>query len=215
VLIAEAQWLGSVLTSLPDDAFPLAHLGSQTARFRAEQQPWIDELVFEPLRRMNREVVHVDLQDAPGVDLVVDVTTDRGLAALLAREPRTILCSNLLEHVADAYGLARRLARLCPRSGYLVITGPLAYPYHPDPIDNGFRPTWQELAEVVDGGTEVVTGTEVTCRRMFHYYRQSAAAPADALTRLSRRPHPGRIWRDRLLWALRRPQASCVVLRRR
>jgi hypothetical protein len=215
MLIAEARWLGSVLTSLPEHAFPLAHLGSQTGRFRAEQQPWIDELVFTPLRRMNRGVIHVDLQEAPGVDLVVDVTTEQGIAALRALQPRTILCSNLLEHVVDAHALARRLATVCPPAGYLVITGPLAFPYHPDPIDNGFRPTWQELAQVMDGSAEVVTGAEVTCRRMVHYYRHSAAKPSDALTRVSQRPNPGRIWRDRLFWALRRPRATCVVLRRR
>ncbi len=48
------------------------------------------------------------------------------------------ICCNLLEHVTDFPRLAAQVARIPRSGGWLFVSCPRAYPYHPDPLDNRF-----------------------------------------------------------------------------
>jgi hypothetical protein len=169
VLIAEAKWIGAALAALPDDAFPLAHVGCQTEEFRTVVQPWVDEFVFAPLRARGRTVVHVDIRKAPGVDLIADVTTAAGQEAIRDTGARTLLCANLLEHVPDAQHVLDDLLAIVPAGGHLLVSGPLVFPYHPDPIDTMFRPTWEEMSRRVGPDWAVVAGENIVDHRLAYY----------------------------------------------
>lgn len=152
----EAQWLGAQLAQVPDEnLFPLLNIGSSTGEFRTRIQPYIDESIFQPLRRRGGQVVHLDIKPAPGVDLVGDLTDPVFLRRLSAVKARSVLISNLLEHVSDRTAICSTVMRILPEGGFLFVSGPHDYPYHADPIDTMFRPGIAEIHGHF-GGTEIV-----------------------------------------------------------
>jgi hypothetical protein len=143
----EARWLADCLAGL-DSPAPIVNIGSSTLHFRTVEQPWIDEILFAPLRQRNVEVINVDLKQAPGVDLCLDLLSDDGFEQLKALRPRTVLLCNLLEHVLDPKTMVERAYELLAPGGKLIVSVPRSYPHHRDPIDTMFRPTPQEVADL-------------------------------------------------------------------
>lgn len=198
MLIEEARWIGSQLQAMgADNAYPLCNIGSSTENFRTREQPWIDANVFAPARAGGHTVIHVDRKREPGVDRVGDLLDPAFCETLRGLGPRTILCSNLLEHVVDRPAVTRALTSMLQPGGRLIVTVPHQYPVHHDPIDNGFRPTVDELAAEFSD-LRVVAGEIVTCATGWRYMRIRRSLPSM------------KHWS----WLLRgrRYQASCVVL---
>jgi len=216
VLEAEAQWLGERAAALPDDAFPLLNLGSSTDHFRRVEQPWVHERLFAPLERRGARVVHADLKMQPGVDIVGDLLDPGGRDELRAVGARSILCSNMLEHVADRDVAIAAIRDLWPPGGHLLVTVPSAFPYHPDPIDTRYRPTPDELAGAFAADdVEVVAAEEVTGRRAAHYLADHGRARLRFAARMAVPVvHPAN-WLENARWAPRRVRAACLELRRR
>jgi hypothetical protein len=141
MLEAEARWVGQALSQLNvEKVSPLLNVGSANAAFREQIQPWIDQGIFAPLRKRDVVVHHLDIQEGEGVDLRGDLTDDSFVAVLGTRGYRSLLCCNLLEHVPDPAAICGKLELLVPVGGYLIVTVPNQFPYHPDPIDTMFRP---------------------------------------------------------------------------
>ena len=146
----EAAWLAQRLAGYSAEALsPVLNLGSSTEEFRSKTQPWIDELIFAPLRQRNVQVIHCDLKQAPGVDLTHNILEEEGFAALKALQPRTVLLCNILEHVLEPGLLTRRALDVLQPGGRLIVTVPRSYPHHRDPIDTMFRPTPEDVATFV------------------------------------------------------------------
>jgi len=75
VLIKEAKWFGQKISEMdPSNIFPMCNIGSSSDRFRKKAQPWIDEYIFRPARVKKQSVKHLDIKDAPGVDIVGDLS---------------------------------------------------------------------------------------------------------------------------------------------
>jgi hypothetical protein len=160
MLIKEAEWVGAQLSRVPEeDLSPLLNLGSSTEEFGVHQQPHIREHVFEPLSRRGTKVVNVDVKRAAGVDIVGDICDPSVADRVRAAGVRAALVSNLLEHVQDPQAMARAVVDVVPPGALIVVTGPRRFPYHPDPIDNRFRPDASEAAELFPGTTVVETAT--------------------------------------------------------
>ncbi len=175
MLRREARWLGETMATLPAERlFPLLNVGSSTAQVRERDQPWIDGEIFAPMRRRGGRVIHLDMKPDAGVDLVGDLDDPVFFDSLRALGVRSVLCSNVLEHVRDPGALARRLVALTPAGGYLVVSVPRGFPYHPDPIDTRFRPDVAALAALFPS-TRRVVGEEVECGTVFGLLRGNAA----------------------------------------
>src|SRR6266516_1477014 len=109
MLRAEAAWLAAWLAHLDcDQISPLLNVGSSTAQFRSRRQPWIDRLVFAPLLARGAIVKHLDMKLDDGVDLTGDLMDPVFVRTLSSYQFRSILCSNVLEHVADRSALCVR-----------------------------------------------------------------------------------------------------------
>ncbi|MGH7200657.1 MAG: methyltransferase type 11, partial [Planctomycetaceae bacterium] len=149
MLIQEAEWLNSEIYVRPSDSvFPLLNVGSSTAVFRTETQPWIHDRVFQPAEARGLGVVHLDLKAAPGVDLVGDIFDPCFRERIREIGVQSILCSNVLEHVTDPALLCDALCELASDGQLIFVTVPFRYPYHADPIDTLFRPTPERLHEL-------------------------------------------------------------------
>jgi hypothetical protein len=159
--ILESQWLGQRMTALPpDELFPLLNVGSSTGEFRTRTQPWIDENIFAPIRNHGGKVYHLDIKEAEGVDIVGDLFDPAFLERIARMKVKSILVSNLFEHVTNRQDIADVLLKIVPPGGYIIVSGPQRYPYHADPIDTMFRPTLEEMHAHFPG-TEIVESAEI------------------------------------------------------
>lgn len=155
----EARWLCRALDRFaPDRLSPLLNLGSSSAAFREQVQPWTECRLFGPLRARGIDVVHVDMRDAPGVDVRADLTDPADLPQLRARRPRALLCCNLLEHVSGPDRLARHCLDLLETGGLVFVTVPFSYPYHRDPIDTMYRPSPADVTALFAGARRLDAG---------------------------------------------------------
>lgn len=221
MLRPEARWFGQRLRALSTEAvYPQLNLGSQTLHFRTQEQPWIDAFLFAPARQRGGVVVHADLQAAPGVDLVGDLTDPQFLTQVQNLRFRSVICSNLLEHVIGPRRIAEAATAAVVPGGYLFVSVPFRFPYHPDPIDTLFRPRPAELAALFPG-TKVVEqclvrgwligyAWERLLRRAIQrrsHAEPPAAQPSPLAVRLTRAVS----W---LPWLWQPFEISCLILRK-
>jgi hypothetical protein len=215
----EADWIRAALMSRgADEMSPIAHVGSQTLEFRTRKKPHIENSLFRPLRQAGYRVVNIDIQEDAGVDVAGDLTDPAFVATLKTMGFRSVICANLLEHLADRGPLSAALVDIVAEGGRVVLTVPYSYPYHPDPIDTLYRPSPADLAEafprmtlvkgevLVDGTlrNEAFAGGLVAGLRYFTMAglrMLNVARPRIALAQL-----------HRMLWLFRSFKVSCVVL---
>jgi hypothetical protein len=145
VFQAEAARLRGILLDRPDVS-PLLNLGSSTGHFREIIQPHIERELFGPLRKAGVKVVHSDLKEDEGVDVAGDILDPEIRRRLKEMGFKSILLSNLLEHVTDREAVAAACEEIVGSEGCILATVPSSCPYHADPIDTYFRPSPAELA---------------------------------------------------------------------
>jgi hypothetical protein len=222
MLVREAKWFSRRFGELGDEAlFPMLNIGSHTSEFRTREQPWIDRYVFAPARRRGLKVVHLDIRDAPGVDLVGDLTEPLFLTKVTALRFRSAFCSNLLEHVPNREAIGRAAVGAVEPGGYLIVSCPNNFPYHPDPIDTMFRPGVEELASLFPD-TQIVRGELVPCGTLTGYLSAKFISDPLALGRnLFRRKaqvvmatDSGMSLRAWFPWLWRTFYQTCLVLRK-
>jgi SAM-dependent methyltransferase len=217
MLPKEAEWLGREIQRLdPTRAFPLLNLGSSTGHFVSKAQPWIDAQVFEPLRRANLRVVNCDIKPAQGVDVVGDLMDPAFVKTLAGMGFKSILCANVLEHVERPRELASALVHAVSDGGYLIVSGPYRYPWHPDPIDTLFRPTPEQLAQLFPG-TRVVAAERVRCGTYWEYASRTRMKLVSSVVRLAMPYYKPRQWWAaalRLGYLTRDFEATCLVLQK-
>lgn len=153
----ESLWLREALQRLTaaKDISPLLNVGSSTKHFREVEQPWNYQNIIGPLESKGIKVTHLDIKDAEGVDIVGDLSDPLFLARLKQRKYKSVLCTNLLEHVPNPQEICSAMLQVVEKEGYLIIGVPNLYPYHNDPIDNMFRPDAEELHGYFPG-TELI-----------------------------------------------------------
>jgi SAM-dependent methyltransferase len=165
MFIDESVWLEQVLARLKlARGARLLDIGSSTLEFRTALQPHIDRHVFAPLRAQGIAISHLDARAEPGVDIVADISTLQGVSS----DYDVAICTSLLEHVLDRRDTTRNICRVLKPGGVLILTVPLRYPIHLDPIDTGFRPTPSELRALVPW-TDVIESSSLTIREPAHY----------------------------------------------
>lgn len=165
MLHQEAIWIGRVVTCLSNAKTKILNLGSSTELARTVQQPHMEDFIFKPLHNIGAEVLHCDIIQDPGVDLVGDLTNEEFVEQLKEMNFDIVLCCNLLEHLLDRSLLLKSIDKIVPKSGYLLVTVPYHYPYHYDPIDTMFRPSVEELVNYFPG-FECVDGKLLSASRI-------------------------------------------------
>lgn len=216
----EAKWIGERLAACPSESlFPFLNVGSSTGTFRSITQPFIDAEIFGPLSRRGGPIIHLDMKAALGVDLVGDIL-DADFVEQVRRttEPRFVLLSNVLEHVLDPRKVADAVSSLVGPNGLILVSGPHRYPHHPDPIDNGFRPSVEEVHALFSGTRALDSGVIVS--RTWRPWSHLNAGRLNAFLFLARlalpmyRPSAWRRRMDAFPYLFRRVSAYAVLLQR-
>ena len=187
-----------------------------SAAFREQIQPWIDQEIFAPLRKRGVKIDHLDIQHGDGIDLRGDLTDDDFVDNLCVRGYQSVLCCNVLEHVAEPRNISAKLERMVKPGGFLVITVPNHFPYHPDPIDTMFRPDLPALLALFPH-CQMLDGTLLECGTGWDYVdRNPLAMISKVMRRLSGlREHGGVKGSASFFpWLFKHFQQTCVLLQR-
>lgn len=120
-------------------------IGSGSANFREVIQPHIFRNIYRPFTQdPSVFMINLDFKESVGVDYVSDILNLDPKVAKKICNANIYLVSNLLEHVTDIKVTINKIAELMGQNSILICSGPVDYPYHPDPIDNLFRPKTAE-----------------------------------------------------------------------
>ena len=163
MLLNESKWINSTIKNLiPQEGDVIINIGSQTKKFIEDGQPNIFWDIIQPLENCGCRVVNVDLQTGPGIEICGDINSAEVKNKIKILKPRIVLACNILEHVHSIDDTIKSLIEVLDNDVFLIVTCPTKYPYHPDPIDNGFRPTSADLNKLFHKLTVVVSG-DVEC----------------------------------------------------
>jgi SAM-dependent methyltransferase len=146
----EARWIRTVISRIdfkPSTA--VLDVGASDIEFRTVMQPHIHELIHKPLLARGFDICFLDIKKAEGVDIVIDLTSNDLPDSLFSRTYDLIICCNILEHVRRRDQFIRNLLRFSHPGTHLMITVPLVYPKHNDPIDTMYRPTVKQLTDFI------------------------------------------------------------------
>jgi hypothetical protein len=155
LLVKEAQKInGYIETFLGGKKGIVINIGSSTSEFVDISQPYIRNLVLNPLS-LNFKILNIDIKSQEGVDLVADFTEQNGQEQIKKLEGNLYLISNLLEHIPDYMIGIESIKSMLKSGDLLILSGPKSFPYHADPIDNMFRPSIKELRQYFENDFEI------------------------------------------------------------
>jgi hypothetical protein len=128
------------------------NLGSGNIEQLEKAKPWVSKNVFDPLKKTQAQVLHVDAENFPGVDIVQDLSLPNSLSfSDHLNGSKLFILASVLEHIprkAHREFLKKIYAKMSSSDG-LIITVPNDYPYHADPIDNMYRPSPDDLKKLL------------------------------------------------------------------
>jgi hypothetical protein len=156
MLLNEAKWINNIIAShLNNFNGTAVNLGSSSLDFIKYNQPYIENLVLKPISK-NFKLINVDVKVDSNIQLVADFLTDSGQKTIKEQHAKVFLVSNLLEHIPAALDGINQLKKLVESNSYIILTGPKSFPYHPDPIDNMFRPKLREIYALFEKDFEII-----------------------------------------------------------
>lgn len=157
----ESSWIKEVIEKLPiSTSMTVGNVGSSSLEFRTKVQPHIHENIIKPLVEKGFRVVNIDIKKEVGVDVIGDITS-ASFGSEFRNQFDMIICTNLLEHVVDIGLVIDNLVKASTEKGFILITVPYKYKTHLDPIDNGFRPTPNEIAHLFRGSEHTVVNSKI------------------------------------------------------
>lgn len=128
----EAIWIGKQTSNLK--VFSVLNIGEGSWFFRNIRQSYIQKYIFNNFERNSIKVTHTDFEND------VCKKSFRRLEKF-----DLVMANNLLEHVGSIKKTVDNISSVIKTGGYLCISVPHKFPYHPCPIDNMFRPLPNEL----------------------------------------------------------------------
>lgn len=172
----EAIWIGNKTKNLK--IANILDIGGGNWFSRNIRQPWIQKYIFKTFTKKKVKILHTDSE----YDVCLKSFKSLG-------EFDLVFANNLLEHVKDIEKGSQNISLVVKVGGYLCVSVPYNFPYHPCPIDNMFRPTLVELVS------------------LFPKFKVIAKKVVSQKTMIS-------INRTNIFWFNSTFQASCVIMQK-
>ncbi len=85
----------------------------------------------------NSEYIGIDMEDGPGVDVVLDLTRDFSYIDKTLEKKRfnTVFCLSVLEHCENPFSMAENITRLLNRRGVVYVSAPYSWKFQGFPSD--------------------------------------------------------------------------------
>jgi hypothetical protein len=85
----------------------------------------------------NSEYIGTDMEDGPGVDVVLDLAKDFTFVDKILKQKRfnTVFCLSVLEHCSNPFMMAENITNLLDKNGVLYVSVPFSWGFHPFPSD--------------------------------------------------------------------------------
>ncbi len=207
MFIEETHWIRDALGQRITEPVGVLDVGASTLAFRTQVQPHISRNVHRPLEQRGCDLRFLDIKADEGIDIVADLTKSDLPPSVFSQRYGLVICCNILEHVVDRDTFMTNLVRFVKNDGQLLLTVPRHYPWHADPIDTMYRPTPDEIAELVNRHLpcNIVASTMLSIGDKRYYQR----APGRLLDRLTF-AHKKYLWRYYLQpfrWSV-----SCILV---
>lgn len=126
----EAKWIGKATQNFKSSK--VLDISGGSWFFRNIRQPFIEKYIFSNFKNVRRTNIKDDV-----------CSKDFGKIGKFD----LVFSNNLLEHVVDIKKASKNILSVVKPGGYLCVSVPHKFPFHPDPIDNMFRPTPEELVK--------------------------------------------------------------------
>jgi SAM-dependent methyltransferase len=214
--VETARWIGVAVgeLDLPAGARVL-DIGSSTLHYRTVEQPHIEADVMAPLRERKAAITHLDVKEAPGVDVVCDLDLADSTVTSSLGEFELVLFCNILAHVRNPDHALDLVAQLVAPGGWLIADHPARAPRVLDPRANMLRFSPEELGGLFERRGLMRVRAESVRIDDSRYYRGfwSRASWIPVLGRFWI-PLPGFTERLRFHLPAARWRRSCVVMRR-
>lgn len=150
MLLEESLWIKSCLEGLPLSSGQVClNIASSTLKYRTKDQPYIEEHVFGPIYRRGLKILHLDEKQDEGIDLCLNINHKDFPSKYHAPKAHIVLCTSLLEHINDIPQVLSHLRWVTRQNGYILLSVPRFFGYHPDPIDTMYRPTPKQLSSLL------------------------------------------------------------------
>lgn len=219
MFIETADWVARELAGLElGAASRVADVGSSTLHYRTIEQPHVERQVIAPLRDRGCEVVHVDVKEADGVDIVHDICEPAERAVeRIGGQNDLVITIGMLQTVPDLDAAVAGLVALTPPGAALLVESPEVFRKVSDPDDNGWRPDPDALIRTFTdvAGFDVLAAGSVEITEDRQYKRLASRSSKVPIGRSLWLPLPGGSERLRLRVPRLRWRDSVALLRRR
>ena len=148
MLVEESIWIAEKIKEiLPEEPFPVLNIGSSTLVYRTKKQPFIQNNIFNLFSDEKKQVIHLDMKEDEGIDLVGDLSDENFRRLVKNLKPKLILCNNILMYLNKntRKELSKILFEILDENGYLIITNSLVFPPSPDPVEAYHRATPEKM----------------------------------------------------------------------
>lgn len=148
MLINESLWIGSKLKKiLPENPFPVLNVGSSTEKYRKVHQPYVQQNIFNLFGNEKEQVIHLDMKQAEGVDLVGNLYDSNFLEKIKKIKVKTVFCNNILMYLEKEQreNLADIFYEILDSGSYLLISNSYMFPAAPDPKEAYYRNNAEEM----------------------------------------------------------------------
>ena len=142
MLVEESIWISEKIKEiLPEEPFPVHNIGSSTLVYRTKKQPFIQKIIFNLFSDEKKQVIHLDMKEDEGIDLVGDLSDENFRNEVKKLKPKLILCNNTLMYLNSKTRkeLSEILFDILEKNGYLIITNSHVFPPSPDPVEEYYR----------------------------------------------------------------------------
>lgn len=153
--------------------------GSGDFDYRRKKQLYVDTMYKKVRETLGSKIVPVDIRNSEGVDIVCDITQKSAFPESEKNKYEIVLACNILEHVIPErfQTVLRNIYKILKPNGYCIVTVPCNIEFHPAPIDNGFRPTCEELTSFMLPFFEKIIVETIECS----HYREPYISHPDLL----------------------------------
>lgn len=187
MLVEESIWIAEKIKEiLPEEPFPMLNIGSSTLVYRTKKQPFIQNNIFNLFSDEKKQVIHLDMKEDEGIDLVGDLSDENFRRLVKELKPKLILCNNILMYLNKntRKELSKILFEILAENGYLIITNSLVFPPSPDPVEAYYRATPEKMYKSLFGNFYLID--QNIAKTEYNFYKFLKSKPKLILIKLLR-----------------------------